>query len=306
MPSEDMRVLNFQDSDFNGFPPDYLWNRMNYLQQRVIDAFTQSERCNIKIQTPDWESLVREKVIDEVDRRAVFEILEDQVKWTSWLFVRHIFASLARFFDRKGPRSDWTEVEAEMRQAILDLASESPLEERIKEACKECFEEAANMYWPTKSFIDRIEPNTKGVFNIHSSSSIASHRIEVHLSLTLEVKVVYKAIPQPTINLIAVPQPTFNLLEIEGMLDFEFPLVAEADTVSSDTTTHTIGGSLTKNSIFRSLTGFTSASAINQAHPRPDSKPGPASMYSSGSAGAHEEMWSDWYPRSLRESLEWQ
>jgi hypothetical protein len=273
----------------------------DYLQHRVIDAFTQSERCNVKIQTPDWESLVREKVIDEVDRRAVFKILENQVTRDSCLFIRHIFASLARFFDRKGPRSDWTEVEAEMRQAIRDLASEKPLEEQIKKACKECFEETVNMYWLKKSLIDRIEPNTKGVFDIHSSSSIASHRIEVHLSLTLEVKVAYKAVPQPTINLIAVPQPTFNLLEVNGVLDFEFPLVAEADTVSSDTTTHTIG-SLT-NTTLRSLAGSTSASAIDQAHPRPDSKPGPASMYWSGSSGAPEESWSDW---SLRESLVWQ
>ncbi|KAG7531009.1 hypothetical protein FFLO_04620 [Filobasidium floriforme] len=305
MPSEDMRVLNFQDSDFNGFPPDDIWNRMNYLQQRVMDAFTHSDRCNINLKFPDWESLVREEMIEEIDRRAVFEILEDQVKWTSWLFVRHIFASLARFFDRKGPRSDWTEVEAEMRQAIHALASEQPLEEEYRKACKECFEEAANMYWPKKSLIDRIEPNTKGVFDVHSSPSIASHRIEVHLSLTLEVKVAYKAIPQPTINLIPVSQPTFNLLEAEGVLSFEFPLVAEADTVSSDTTTDTIGRSLT-NSIFRSWTGFTSASAVNQAHPMPDSKHGPASMYLSGSAGAPEESWSDWYRRSLRESLVWQ
>jgi hypothetical protein len=159
------------------------------------------------------------------------------------------------------------------------------------------------MYWPKKSVIDRIEPNTKGVFGIHSSSSTASHRIEVHLSLTLEVKVAYK-VPQPTINLIAVPQPTFNLLEVKGVLDFEFPLVAEADTVSSDTTTHTIGGSLT--SAILSLTGFTSASATIQAQPRPDSKPGSASMYLSGSAGAAEESWSGWYPKSLRESLVWQ
>lgn len=279
----------------------------DYLQHRVIDAFTQSERCNVKIQTPDWESLVREKVIDEVDRRAVFKILEDQVTRDSCLFIRHIFTSLARFFDRKGPRTDWTEVEAEMRQAIHDLASEKPLEEQYRKACKECFEEAANMYWPTKSFIDRIEPNTKGVFDIHSSSSIASHRIEVHLSLTLEVKVAYKAIPRPTINLIPVSQPTFNLLEAEGVLSFEFPLVAEVDSVSSDSTStmRTIGGSLT-NSIFRSWTGFSSASAINQAHPMPDSKHGPASMYLSGSAGAAEESWSDWYPKSLRESLVWQ
>lgn len=249
---------------------------------------------------------MREKVIDEVDRRAVFKILEDQVTQDSCLFIRHIFTSLARFFDRKGPRTDWTEVEAEMRQAIHDLASEKPLEEQYRKACKECFEEAANMYWPKKSVIDRIEPNTKGVFGILSSSSIASHRIEVHLSLTLKVKVAYK-VPQPTINLIAVPQPTFNLLEVKGVLDFEFPLVAEADTVSSDSTMHTstIGGSLT-NSIIRSLTGFTSASAINQAHPMPDSKHGPASMYLSGSAGAAEESWSDWYPKSLRESLVWQ
>jgi hypothetical protein len=279
----------------------------DYLQQRVIDAFTQSERCDIKIQTPDWDSLVREKVIDEVDRHAVFRILEREVKWASWLFIRHIFASLARFFDRKGPRSDWTEVEAEMRQAIRDLASEKPLEEQIKEACKGCFEEAANMYWPKKSVIDRIEPNTKGVSVIHSSSSIVAHRIEVHLSLTLEVKVAYKAIPQPTINLIPVSQPTFNLLEAEGVLSFEFPLVAEVDSVSSDSTStmHTIEGSLT-NSIFRSWTGFSSASAINQAHPMPDSKHGPASMYLSGSAGAAEESWSVWYPKSLRESLVWQ
>lgn len=277
----------------------------DYLQHRVIDAFTQSERCNIKIQTPDWDSLVREKVIDEVDRRAVFKILEREVKWVSWLFIRHIFASLARFFERKGPRTDWTEVEAEMRQAIRDLASEKPLEEQYNQACKGCFEEAANMYWPKKSLIDRIEPNSKGVFGIHSSSSIASHRIEVHLSLKLEVKVAYK-VPQPTINLIAVPQPTFNLLEVKGVLDFEFPLVAAAaDIVSSDTTTYTVRGSLT-NSIFRSLTGFTSASAINQNHPRPDSITKPASMYSSGSAGADEESWSNWYPKSLRESLVWQ
>jgi hypothetical protein len=257
----------------------------------MIDAFIESDRCNIETKLPDYELLIETGKLEEADARGVLPVLIDDVKGSSQGLVIGVFASLARFFDRKAPRTDWTAVEADMYQATHDLVLGFPLEECQRKEFEQCFVRSANKYWPLKSNIENLGHKPECSFDIHSFTSPVSHRIEIHLSFRLKVELTYNALRVTT----------FNLIEVEGVLSFDFPLVAEVDTGTSFSTIPTMGSWLT-SSIFGSSNRLTSASASSE-EPILDNLRRPASIYWSGSAGGHDESWKEWYAKSLSDCL---